>query len=296
MSIKVLKDSKKAKQFVCKLIEEFVASDESNIIKDFDNLHYYGKPLVGFSSAADKLYYDMKKIIGSSHLTPAELIDMMYKDNEINRLVDVSRASVISYALPLSKDIKMSNRREKEYPSILWAYGRYYGEIFNEKIRDYIVSGLKKAGFVAFSPVRTRYFKRLQYDKWGKGSNWSERHVAFISGLGTFGLCDGLITVKGKAHRLGSIITDLYIEPTPRKYNGHNDYCLYYSNGNCGICIERCPAGALTPDGHDKEKCFEYLHSPGLQELKVRWGIGKDGKIGCGLCQTKVPCESRVPH
>ena len=38
-------------------------------------------------------------------------------------------------------------------------------------------------------------------------SNWSERHVAYVCGLGTFG-CQGLITSKGLAGRFGSIITD----------------------------------------------------------------------------------------
>ena len=36
-------------------------------------------------------------------------------------------------------------------------------------------------------------------------STWSERHVAYVSGLGTFGLSGGLITAKGQAVRLGSV-------------------------------------------------------------------------------------------
>jgi hypothetical protein len=34
-------------------------------------------------------------------------------------------------------------------------------------------------------------------------SSWSERHAAHAAGLGTFGLCDGLITAKGKAMQGG---------------------------------------------------------------------------------------------
>ena len=42
-------------------------------------------------------------------------------------------------------------------------------------------------------------------EKYGMASCWSERHAAFVSGLGTFGLCDGLITPVGKAMRCGSV-------------------------------------------------------------------------------------------
>jgi epoxyqueuosine reductase QueG len=30
-------------------------------------------------------------------------------------------------------------------------------------------------------------------------------------------------------------------------------------NGKCGKCIPRCPAGALSEDGHNKLKCRNYL-------------------------------------
>lgn len=47
-------------------------------------------------------------------------------------------------------------------------------------------------------------------------SNWSERHVAFVCGLGTFGLSKGLITEKGIAGRLGSLIVSEKFEPRKR--------------------------------------------------------------------------------
>jgi epoxyqueuosine reductase len=45
--------------------------------------------------------------------------------------------------------------------------------------------------------------------RYSYASSWSERHAAYAAGLGTFGLCDGLITARGKAVRFGSIISKL---------------------------------------------------------------------------------------
>ena len=74
-----------------------------------------------------------------------------------------------------------------------------------------------------------------------------------------FGLCDGLITAKGKAMRVGSVVAKIAIEPTPRPYADHRAYCLFFANGTCGKCIDRCPVRAITEAGHDKEKCRQHL-------------------------------------
>ncbi len=56
--------------------------------------------------------------------------------------------------------------------------------------------------------------------------------------------------------------------------------------------MKRCPAGAITEAGHDKDKCRDHL-------LEVGAHYGRKGfhieRYGCGLCQTGVPCESRIP-
>jgi epoxyqueuosine reductase QueG len=61
--------------------------------------------------------------------------------------------------------------------------------------------------------------------------------------------------------------------------------------------MERCPAGAITEQGHDKNKCRDFLLNKQkviLKELGREEGyIGR--YLGCGLCQTKVPCEACIP-
>ena len=92
-------------------------------------------------------------------------------------------------------------------------------------------------------------------------SKWSERHAAYACGLGAFGLSDGLITAKGKAMRVGSVVTDLPLKPSEKIYPHHQANCLYYFNKTCKACAARCPAGAITAKGHDKDKCYEYIHA-----------------------------------
>jgi epoxyqueuosine reductase len=128
-------------------------------------------------------------------------------------------------------------------------------------------------------------------NRFSYASSWSERHAAHAAGLGTFGLCDGLITAKGKAMRVGSVVARISIEPTPRPYSDHRAYCLYFDNGTCGKCIDRCPVRAITEAGHDKEKCRQHL-------ARSREYVKKTYKFegyGCGLCQVAVPCEAGIP-
>jgi epoxyqueuosine reductase QueG len=167
-----------------------------------------------------------------------------------------------------------------------------YGEKVNVQLRDDLVTALKQQGIEAVAPTRTSYFSRELSDKYGFASTWSERHAAYASGLGTFGLSDGLITPRGKAMRTGSVIARIRIDPTPRPYTDHHAYCLFYSHGICGKCIKRCPVDAIGESGHDKITCRQYVHETMADYIKSRYNF--EGK-GCGLCQTAVPCESKIP-
>ncbi len=150
---------------------------------------------------------------------------------------------------------------------------------------------LKEAGYDSVAPMISPLWKGVKSEKYGFASTWSERHAAYAAGLGTFGLSDALITPKGKAMRTGSLIIDAVITPTPRPYKDHNEYCLYLMDGTCGACIQRCPIGAISEKGHDKELCNKYVN---MTKQYVPKHYGFDG-YGCGLCQTGVPCESQIP-
>jgi epoxyqueuosine reductase QueG len=116
--------------------------------------------------------------------------------------------------------------------------------------------------------------------------------VAYISGLGTFGLCGGLITELGKAVRLGSLVIRAELPIAPRPYSDPFAYCLFFQDGSCGECAERCPAGSVSELGRDKPACSHQLDPVSRDYVNREYGF--EG-FGCGLCQTGVPCESRIP-
>ena len=154
---------------------------------------------------------------------------------------------------------------------------------------------LNDLGYLASAPFLQPYFKTYSNEK-GPYSNWSERHIAYAAWLGTFSLSDGLITDRGVAIRVGNVVTDLVVPANPRTASGPYSNCLFHLGVNCRACIDRCPAGAITEKGHDKNKCQKYLHDIGYSRESMKGGYDNEKSVvGCGLCQTKVPCEFQNP-
>jgi hypothetical protein len=277
---------KDPEKFIEGVIAKFVQESPANR-RNVDGGRYWETPLVGFTSGADPLFKQYKKIIGEFHFTPQEFFELTF-----GRRKPAGELSVISWVLPASEDIRKSNRKEARFPSLLWAHARDFGEQFNIKLRNHLVSLLRKKGYKAVAPMNSPHWKQLRSPEVGIASNWSERHIAYACGLGAFGLSDGLITAKGKAIRIGSVVTDLPLKPSEKIYPHHQANCLYFFNRTCKTCAVRCPAGAITEKGHDKDKCLEYSYSVVSLAKKDEYGV----KItGCGLCQTKVPCEFEIP-
>ena len=150
-------------------------------------------------------------------------------------------------------------------------------------------------GYLATAPMIQPYFK-ITYDEKGGYSNWSERHIAYAAGHGTFSLSDGFITERGIAIRVGSVVTSLALPASRRIATSPYSNCLFYAGINCQACIERCPGGAITEKGHDKIKCQQYMAGFGYNEHLLKTGYDNDkSTAGCGLCQTEVPCEYLNP-
>jgi epoxyqueuosine reductase QueG len=162
-------------------------------------------------------------------------------------------------------------------------------------LRRHVVVFLEDLGYVAVAPVLLPTFQYVRDEKVGWASPWSERHIAYACGLGTFSLNDGFITPKGMAVRIGSVVTLLKLTPSEREYRHHKENCLVFRDEECGKCIRRCPAGAITEKGHDKDKCREYIRSESLKAKRLEYGL-QNPPPSCGLCQTAVPCEFEIPR
>lgn len=273
---------------IMELIKDTITVILSSSSNQYEHGHIYDNPIIGISSGADPLYLSMKSDIGDFYWTPEEAFSIAYPNADIS----ASELSVISWILPFTSDVKESQYNNMHYPSKNWAHGKIDGEKLNNEIRDSIVKRLSTYGYQVIAPCILEQWDNHKSDKYGYASNWSERHTAYISGLGTFGLCDGLITEKGKAHRCGSVIVKAILPITDRDYTYYNEYCLYYKNKSCLKCIERCPVGAITEHGHDKLLCRKYQREVTREYIKTNYELESSC---CGLCQTDVPCESGRP-
>ncbi|MFC1958077.1 epoxyqueuosine reductase [Chloroflexota bacterium] len=280
-------------EFIKQQLGEFVRTSPDNRLPFIRDYVMWDEPLIGFADGDDPIFTEYKTIIAPEHLTPREALAGAYGKSTEDMPV---RLSVISWILPAVEETRKSNRLQVSAPSRLWSHTRWYGEKFNEKMRVHVVALLSSAGYLATAPFSQPYFKTYTNEK-GPYSNWSERHVAYAAGLGTFSLSDGLITERGIAHRCGNVVTSLVLPKSPRTADGPYSNCLFYAGASCRACIERCPAGAITEKGHDKNRCQRYLHEIGytLESLTKEGYNNEKSVVGCGLCQTKVPCEFENP-
>jgi len=269
------------------LIRDFIATSPSNTMQSEANEPAWDSALVGFASGADQIWQQYKEYVGAFHWTPWEVFNQHHPEETVS----AEQLSVISWILPQRDLVRKANRRGKKYPSEEWARIRVYGEEFNVALRQHVVESLEQSGYAAIAPMLAPNWTIVNSGRFSYASSWSERHAAHAAGLGTFGLCDGLITARGKAMRAGSVVARIWIQATPRPYANHRAYCLYYADGTCGKCIDRCPARAITEAGHDKEKCRRHL-------VRSREYVKQTYKFegyGCGLCQVGVPCEAGIP-
>ena len=276
------------KDRITAIIQELYASVPGNIITPENainprlcGLRLFDAPTVCFGSADDKLFDSFKdpKAVGPWHMSPKEWLPQAN--------------TVVSLFFPFTEEVRAANRKQRCWPSDQWLQGRIEGQAWLGAFMRALRGRLEELGFAACIPQQDPRWASVARGKgleaeYGDlpettfGSRWSERHAAYVCGLGTFGLSKGLITKRGIAGRFGSLVTDAMIEPTPREYSGLYDWCT-----RCGSCAKRCPANAITiENGKDHIPCHTLL-----EETKIRFAP----RYGCGMCQTAVPCEASAP-
>ncbi len=259
------------------LAEEVFTATEGNCVED---VTLFDLPLLGIGSPDDALFekYREEGVIGPWFMPPKTWLP--------------SCASVCSFFFPFTEQVRSSNRAERECPSQEWLYGRIEGQSFLNAFLRNLETRLRAEGMDALAPfIDPRFAKMargtgipgIERDEKTFSSTWSERHVAFVCGLGTFGISRNLLTEKGTAGRFASILISASIPPDPRPYTGVYEYCTL-----CGACAARCPAGAIDMvKGKDVARCADFLKGM-LDRFAPRFG--------CGLCQTGTPCEKRLPR
>ncbi len=251
----------------------------------------FDEPLVGFARGDDPIFEELKSVIGPHHFTPAEIMGWQAKNNGVDA-PPADEISVVAFVMPIASKTTEENSRQKERPSERWAQARLHGEMFSQDIVCEIVTHLMDQGVLAVSPDVTPMFSKKRYPGVGWASPWSHRHIAYAAGLGTFGMHDFLITERGCAHRLGSFVVNLKLNPDRKRPADLHAHCLHHQGWKCLACARRCPVEAIDEkNAHDKERCYQHV-ARSLAYCNRNYHIFI---YGCGLCATGVPCESRIP-
>jgi epoxyqueuosine reductase QueG len=132
-----------------------------------------------------------------------------------------------------------------------------------KEIYEAITEELGHCGFVSYDDADREFGLRE------KGI--SQKVLGYLAGLGWIGRSSLLVTpVFGPRVRLGTIIT--------RDDIGLTGHAFFKSCGECKVCSEACPAGAISKNGYNVGKCKEIVTD----------AQGKY-KTFCGLCMKVCP-------
>lgn len=219
-------------------------SKENRLSGDFDE-PAWSKPLLGVAPGDDPLFLEFREAVDARHFLPEEVFNLHFPENSASG----SELAVICWILPQTDRTREENRRQKKSPAERWLRNKRMGKAFNDILGRFVVSWLSEMGVDGVAPVLSPPYGRFFSPRFGLASSWSERHIAYACGLGTFGLSEGLITPAGKAVRTGSAVVRAKTGPAVRPYSDIHEYCLFYRDGSCGACLARCPSGSLRKDG-----------------------------------------------
>lgn len=226
----------------------------------------WGVPLVGFADAEDPLFAQLRQVVSPTHMQPSDIL--------------AGARTVIAFFLPFPKRLTATNAGEG-FSSREWAVLYIETNQLIARLSDHL-----QRFFADFGAVSCTIPATHNWDEERLISNWSHRHVAYIAGLGNFGINNMLITEKGCCGRVGSLVTSYPVAADPRH---EAPACLYRFDGSCRKCVRKCVNEALADDGFDRFRCYAML----LKNVDEHSDVGYADV--CGKCLVAVPCSHADP-
>jgi len=222
----------------------------------------YRQPLISIADIKKKEFKQLKSVIGEYHPMLDDLLP--------------SAQSIVVFFLPFSKHIIMANA-QSPYVAKEWAVAYMETNDLIRHICDTLVCALNDIGIeVAWEPPTGSVEGKL-------GARWSHKSAAVLAGLGSFGLNRLVITDSGCAGRFGSLILDVKLMPSVRKFR---ERCLHFYDKSCGKCAEQCPTNAIKTSGEfDGTICRQYL-----EEVESYFNDLPRSNV-CGNCSVGLPCS-----
>lgn len=224
------------------------------------------------SAEVDDRFEMLPGIAAPDHLHPRELLP--------------SARSLIVFFLPFVEDLAVENG-PGDTPCRNWGIAYVETNELIVALCQHIQDHLQGLGYSCAVAPPTHNFDPLALT-----SRWSHKHLGHLAGLGRFGHNAQLITPRGCAGRLGSLVTEAVLGDSPLVVEGR-EVCLQKAGEECLECVARCPVGALSRDGLDRHRCWRRL----------RWNRKNAGSLDglpenthvCGKCVVVLPCSHVDP-
>lgn len=217
----------------------------------------YREPLVRFAAAGDPRFLELRRAVDPSHMLPHDLL--------------TGARSVVAFFVPFARWVVEANARHRERVATEWATAYVETNDLIGQINARLIESLAQEGIRAAAQPATHNFDPITLV-----SRWAHKSVAVIAGLGSFGLHQMVITDAGCAGRFGSLVLDADL---PIEVSEPKERCLYFHNGGCLECVQRCPAGALdTGRPLDKQLCRRHQKT-----VAQKYGVVSPADV-CGKC------------
>jgi epoxyqueuosine reductase len=229
------------------------------------------KPLLATATAGDR-FDSLPRIAAEDHVLPRDLLP--------------SAKSVVVFFVPFTKTLAVENHKG-EFPCRNWGLAYESTNRLIGSVSEHLRSYLEGRGYEAELTPATHNFDPVKLV-----SRWSHKHLGHLAGLGRLGINAQLITPSGCAGRLGSLVTDAELGDGPLV--SEKDLCLHKNGHKCLLCVKRCPVGAVSEKGIDRNLCWQRLKA-NRNHTKELAGLEKMTHV-CAKCQVLVPCSLKAPQ
>ncbi|WP_129598192.1 tRNA epoxyqueuosine(34) reductase QueG [Anaerophilus nitritogenes] len=231
------------------------------------NIEYVGIAPVGRYKELENI---LKRRMKKGYLTGFEEKDLQKRINPKKIMEDAQ--SIIVCLFPYFIGDKEDGNLSK------YTYGLDYHKVIEEKLEE-------------IGQVLKKEIKNFTYKAFVDNGPLVDRYLAYISGVGYFGMNQHIITDD-----YGSYVFIGYIV---NNYPFEVDHPLNKNCIECGKCIKSCPGGALLSNYEmNPKRCVAYLTQKKEELTYEEESIFKKGKtiFGCDICQDICPHNANVKN
>jgi len=246
--------------------EKYVAEEPSRLGMD----GWWRTPLLATAPVDDR-FSQLPKIAAPDHIHPFDLLP--------------TARSVIVFFIPFKKELVKENR-DGARPCRNWGLSYVQTNDLINRLGGALGELLEGQDFKAGLTPATHNFDEVKLM-----ARWSHKHLGHLVNLGRFGTHHMLITPKGCAGRLGSLVTEAELGDNP--LIEAREACLLKAGKKCGKCMEACPMDALSEKDFERRSCWERLKD-NLATLDYFSNLPDTTHV-CGKCAAFMPCSFKSP-